>query len=822
MSSTLTPILTFAEVQKDDIAKIGIKAQQIALLSKTKIPVPSGFIITSESYFYFLDMARIREKIVDILSDLDVDNQKDLENASTIIQDMIIKSQIPPIIESVILKSYSRLSGFINSVVAIRSSVVFEEQTSAQAHASATFLNIKGGKDIVLAIKACWASLFEPDAIAFRAHTSVSHMKVGMAVLVQKMVQPDVSGYMFTQNPNSGDSSKVIIESLLGLEEILHEAGVKPDHYEVDKLNLHISDKQVQRQDFMIVRQNKHGEQDQQAKRVQVGLKWQNAQKIEDKKIIELATIGKVIEQQTGLPQTIEWCVENGKVYILESTLLKTDDSMQEEVQEEKEVQPIETVEQIAEEKPVEPTFLSGTPASSGECESRVTVVKTDDDFNSLGDGDILVIDKIIPDYILWMRKCCGVITNLGGMTSHAAILSREFRIPCIVGIDNATSILMTGDVIKMDGTSGKISMIRETPRTTPQEVVVTPEPVEEPKVDTQEQVEIAQETEPPLPQVEPVHIEETPQVQETPEAPKQYETIKTATKIYANVTDITMASSLGLRDSDGIGCIDGTSILNSIIQKHPSAFIEEEVVEKYIGQVSVSLETLCKEFSPRMVLYRPSNLITSHLTFDSGIHESKEENPRIGYNGAIKYIQNPSIFNLEIEGIKTVRNKFGYKNLSIMLPMIRDEKELREVKKILTSNDLKRSSTFKMYVPIEAPSAVLMINDLLEIGVDGVVIMADTLSSLLNAIDVDNPKYRDFNLFNESFMRASEVVIKTAHKNGIPTIVMLEKREFDEVVLKQFIKWGVIGLSVDSAYLEKTRQTVSSIEKSLILTRRS
>ncbi len=866
MASTLISTIGFPDITKNDATKVGSKGMNIAELTRLKIPLPPGFVITSEAYYYFLDMARIREKILDILTNLDVENSKELEEASNIIQDMIIKSTVPPVIENAVLKAYSRLSGFVNTYVAVRSSISSEDSDeNSFAGLASTFLNIRGGKDVTLAMKACWASLFEPNSIYYRSAKGISHVKVGMSVVIQKMVQAEVSGTMLTMNPITSDSSTIIIEGMLGLGDIMEAEALTPDHYEIEKSSLTLIDKKVYKQTLMMIRSTKHEESEEQVKKVQVAQKWQNLQKLDDKKIVELASIGKVIEQQFGEPQDIEWVMEAGKIYILQSRSIAPSVDIHphplvEKLQEELVQQPIEETVHIesapANDSANSQIILSGSPASEGVAEGYVKIVRQNDDFIHLNTGDILVIDRIIPDYILWMRKAAGIITNEGGVTSHAAVLSREFKIPCIVGTENATEILSNNDYVRIDGSSGQVflklieknlehpsSPIKHEEEQIDQpfvhdETSVQQVAIEEPVIENIPQVHLAEETipEPLLPVVEEEQllpenvsdftipqetISEPVYIEEKPKETIHHINIRTATKILANLSDKSLAPSIAQKDADGIGYINGTEILNTVIKRHPEAYIEEEIVEKYVTETATVLETFCREFNPRPVIYRPSNLISTELQFDSGVYEPHEDNPKLGYNGAVKYIENPSLFNLEVEAIKTTRNKSGYKNLSLMLPMVRNEKDLREIKKIVTSNDLKRSSTFKIYLPIEAPSTVLLIHQLIDIGIDGLFIMANTLSGLLNAADLENPKYKNFNVFNEAFMLSAEVIIKTAHKNKIPSGVILQGKEFDSDALSEIIEWGATYISVDPYYIEKTKATVADIEKNLILSRR-
>lgn len=840
MSLNLEPILSFSEITHNDKHKVGEKGLMVANLYKSKVPVPQGFIISSDAYYYFLDMARIREKILEILTSINIDDPSEVKEASTIIQKMIIKASVPPAIESQIVKSYSKLSGFISTNVAVRSSITIDNDTIDTNNISlATFLNIKGSKDLLLAVKASWASLFEPNIIEYISQNGINHIRAGIAVVIQKMVNAEVSGIALTMEALSKDQNKILIEASLGLgavdNSISHE--ISQDQFEVEKSSMKIVSKRVAKQKTMLIRPSQKKNDTDEIKEVEVASKWQNSPKLSDKKIIELAQIAKLVEQTIGSPQQLEWIMSSNKLFILQ-----TKDLLHEELNynklekqlvqplselsiaqvEKEEKEPKATIEEKLSNEIIHHNVLAkGTVVFAGNVEGVAKIIVHDNDFMDFNDNDIMVIDKIVPDYILWMRKASAIITQQGGMTSHAAILSREFKIPCIIGVENALEKIPNNEYIKIDGDTGNISLKKI-------------------NVPQSGKTEVKNEVNDRMPQVVP-HIEEEPvqfkkqdeqaesviEVQEdkrneVPSAIAYKKSIHTATKIYANISNTQNSSALALKDIDGIGYINGTEILNNIIRNHPERFIEEEIIDKYVNEMASILNTFCTDFSPKPVIYKPSNLIPSELNFDSSRYEEPEVNPKIGYNGALKYIQNPSLFNLEVEVLKTVRNKYENKNISLMLPLIRDSKDLREIKKIITSNDLKRSSTFKIYLPIETPSSVLLIEELLDVGIDGVFIFAKSLSGHINAVDLDNPKYStSFNVFNEAFMIGTEVVIKTAHKNKIPTGIVLEKGEFSERALKEIIQWGAIYLSVDPHYAEKTKEMVADIEKSLILSRK-
>ena len=437
-------VVRFSEVDKNDIGLAGGKGANLGEMLRAGIPVPDGFIVTSHSWYYFIEVTGLKDAIKSRLQGLDRHDSKTLQQVSEDIKNEIISHEVPDEIAARIKEYYTELSQGKKQKVAVRSSATAEDLPDASfAGQQATFLNVEGEDSVVEAVKKCWASLFEARAIFYREEQNFDHFQVGIAVPVQTMVQSETSGIMFSINPVTNDTNKIVIEAIYGLGEYIVGGVVNPDHFEVNKDNFEITSRSIAKQTQQLAL-TPEGNQE-----VEVGVVCQENQKIDDQYIIELARLSKKLEDHFNKPQDSEWAFQNGKVYIVQTRPITTVNAVNNAISQDIS-EPLKT---ILTSEPI----TKGAPASPGVASGKVVVIHSPSEIDQVHKGEILVTEMTTPDFVPAMKRAAAIVTNLGGRTCHAAIVSRELGIPCVVGTDNATEVLKTGQLITVDGSKGAV-----------------------------------------------------------------------------------------------------------------------------------------------------------------------------------------------------------------------------------------------------------------------------------------------------------------------------------------------------------------------------
>lgn len=755
------------EVGKEDIPLVGGKGANLGELVKIGAPVPPAFIVTADAYFYFLAINNLKPRILNYLSLLDSSDPESLNQLSSNIRKAILSAKIPSEVSQEIIKSYSHLGNLLSpALVAVRSSATAEDlPTASFAGQQETFLNIKGEATVIEKIRRCWASLWLPRAIFYREENKFNHFKVGIAVPVQKMIQSETSGVIFTINPVTYDKKKIIIEAILGLGELIVQGQVIPDHYEVDKDTLIISKKEISTQDKMLVKRGAENIL------VNVGKKLKACQKISDEQIVKLAQLAKEIEKHYFFPQDIEFAVEKGKIYIVQTRPVT---SIKEKFSEKQKLDisnwELETGKRA---------FLTGIGASPGIATGPVKNIRSAKEISKVLKGDILVTEMTNPDFVPAMKKTVAIVTDKGGRTAHAAIVSRELGIPCVVGVKTATQVLKTGQVVTVNGGTGEIfrgGVIK----TGVAQLIARP-------AERKRELKFA-----------------------TP--------LKTATKVYVNLAEPERAKEIAQLPVDGVGLLRAEFMIAQI-GIHPKQIIKEKKQAMFIKKLSDSLARFCQSFNPRPVVYRTTDFKTNEYRNLIGGRdfEPEEANPMLGYRGAFRYIADPQVFELELQAIKTVRNKMNLHNLWIMIPFVRTPQELLAVKKLMAGVGLVRSPSFKLWLMVEIPANVILLENFIEIGIDGVSIGSNDLTMLILGVDRDNAEVAsDFNEQDPAVLWALEKTVKTCLKYGITSSICGQAPSDYPDLVEKLVKWGITSVSVNPDAIERTRETIYEVEKKL------
>lgn len=744
MKQQLRIIAWFNEISKNDLGLVGGKGANLGEMTRAGIPVPPGFVVTADTYFYFIRETGIDSVIKEMLSGLDVEDSRRLQEVATELKKRISATPVPQFISDAIKAAYRKLGG---GLVAVRSSATAEDLAEASfAGQQRTFLNIQGEANVVNAVRDCWASLFEPRAIYYRHQNKFDHLSVGLAAPVQRMVQSEASGVMFTVEPLTGDASKIMIEAVFGLGEAIVGGEVTPDRYVLDKNRLAILDKQVHKQDWMLVRNTKGPELN---IKMPVPPEKQVAQKLPDDLIKRVAYFGKLIEEHYNFPQDIEWAKEKDDIFIVQSRPVTT----------------IETVRRVVVHPEVgAPVILTGSAASPGIGAGPVKIVPSPEDCDKVRKGDVLVAEMTTPDYVPAMKRASAIVTDRGGRTCHAAIVSRELGIPCVVGTDKATKILKEEQGITVDGFRGRVH--------------------------------------------EGVH-----RVQVAVAAARKRGEVKTKTRVYVNLAEPEMAKAVAERDVDGVGLLRAEFII-ARINVHPRYLLAQNRGHEFTELLARGLEQFAEAFNPRPVVYRTTDFKTNEYRHLQGgdQYEGEEENPMLGYRGCSRYIAEADVLKLEVDAIKKVREK--YENLWVMVPFVRTVKQMVSVKQLLEDMGLKQGPTFKLWMMCEVPSNVFLIDKFLDTGIDGISIGSNDLTQLILGIDRDNDKLAaDFDERDEAVMMALEKVIKACVQRGKTCSICGQAPSVYPELTEKLVEWGITSVSVSPDMIDQTRDLVADLE---------
>ena len=755
MSASEQQVLWFTEVGKQDIPLVGGKGANLGEITQAQIPVPPGFIVTAHTYSRFLEQSGLRPTIEKLLSPLDYNDSARLQEVSREIKSLICSAPVPQQIATEIKQAYRQLGG---GPVAVRSSATAEDLADASfAGQQATFLNVVGEDEVVDAVRACWASLFEARAIFYRADKGFEHMKVFIAVPVQRMVQSSRSGVMFTLEPVSGDRSKITIEAVFGLGEAIVSGELTPDLYVLDKASLRILEKRVVNQERQFVRNPEARAGDGGNVWLAVPGELRDQQKLSDEQIVALAAIGKRVEDHYSFPQDIEWAEEGGELYILQTrpvTALAVADVEGGEAEE------------------TAPVLVSGSPASPGAAAGPVKIVLSSSEIDRVKQGDVLVAEMTTPDFVPAMKRAVAIVTDRGGRTAHAAIVSRELGIPCVVGAAGATTTLSDDQFVTVDGSQGKVYEGRA-----------------EARLAWAAQEKARQAT---------------------------MGAIETRTRLYVNLAEPELAEVVAARNVDGVGLLRAEFMIAQI-GEHPQLAIDEGRSEEYIDKLADSLLKFAKAFHPRPVVYRTNDFKTNEYRNLRGgeKYEQFEENPMIGYRGASRYIRDIDIFRLELAAIKRVRQ--DYKNLWVMIPFVRTPEELAGVREVMVREGLAPSQDFKLWMMAEVPSNALILDRFLDVGIDGISIGSNDLTQLILGIDRDNARFAaQFDERNEAVLLALEKLIKTAKARGVTSSICGQAPSDYPDLTQKLVEWGITSISVTPDVIDKTRRIIAEAEARL------
>ncbi len=788
----------FSEVSFRDLDLVGGKnaslGEMYRNLTKKGINVPNGFAVTADAYWRFINFNKFKKEIKHIVKTLDTKNIKDLEKKGKKLRNLIKGGEFPDDLCADIIDAYKKLIKKNKAGdVAVRSSATAEDAPGASfAGQFETFLNVQGEEELLLSVRNCFASLFTNRAIVYREEKGFSHMKVALSATVQKMVRSDKAsaGVMFTIDTESGFRDAILINAAYGLGESVVQGKVNPDQYYVFKTTLKkgfeaIINKKIGSKKTKIIYSSKKG---QLTKEVQVPQKERNKFVLTKKEVQTLAKWAIEIENYYSKknkeyqPQDIEWAKDgrSGKLYIVQSRP--------------------ETVHAGKDENVLEEYILKGEGEvliegiSIGQKigQGAASIIKDVKDISKFKEGDVLVTEMTDPDWVPIMKMAGAIVTNSGGRTCHAAIVSRELGIPCIVGTREATEVIKNKQKITVScvhGTEGRVYK-----GLLPFEVKKT-------------------------------NIKKL-------KRPK--------TRVMMNLADPDLAFHHSFIPNDGVGLAREEFIFSNYIKVHPLALLDYSKLDKkikkkidneilgyknkkefFIDKLAEGVGTIAAAFYPKEVIVRLSDFKSSEYEGLVGgeYYEPKESNPMLGWRGASRYYDNKykDAFLLECAALKKAREKMGLKNIKIMVPFCRTVEEGKKVLKLMSDAGLKSGNdSLEIYVMVEIPSNVVLAEEFARIF-DGFSIGSNDLTQLTLGVDRDSELVSHiYDERNEAVKKLVSQVIKSARKTkikiGICGQAPSDYPEFAEFLVRE----GIDSISLNPDTVIKTTIKILEQEKNL------
>lgn len=768
----------FDEIGKGDVGIVGGKGANLGELTSFGLPVPPGFCVTASGYTKFIKYAELDEVVKLLMEAVDVEDVDELTNASKEIQTKIKEKEFDPELKEEILSAYREFSeniGLKDPEVAVRSSATAEDLPDASfAGQQDTYLHISGEEELLSHIRDCFASLWTSRAIYYREKQNYDHFDVALSVVIQKMVNSEKSGVMFTANPINNSSDEMMINASYGLGEAVVSGIVTPDEYIIDKKTKKVIEKNISEKEYMVIKnENGVGTRTVNVKDI-LGEDAIKAEALSEDELNTLIERGLKVEKLYGSVQDTEWGFDKDtkEFYFLQSRPITTLAGDKEE----------------KEEKLI--TLVKGLPASPGIGRGKVKLIKDISEINKVNEGDVLVTAMTNPDMVPAMRKCAGVVTDEGGRTCHAAIVSRELQIPCIVGAKTATKTLKTGDTVTVDAVRGIVY-----------EGEVLKEKEEKKSSDAPNVSSLA-------------NLDEL----------RNLFAPTTATKIYMNLGEPELIERYKDLPIDGIGLMRTEFIFTNMIGAHPMYLVKTGQGDMMVEKLAEGISKVAQAIYPKNLVVRTSDFRTNEFRGLKGGDEVEpiEANPMIGWRGVSRYIspEYEKGFRLECKAIRKVREEYGLTNVIVMLPFVRTPEELKVVKGIMAEEGLVQSKNFKIWIMAEVPAVVLQAEEFAEL-VDGFSIGSNDLTQLVMGADRDSGILNNMGYFderNDAVKIALKAIIDAANKKGITCSICGQGPSQYPELAEFLVECGITSMSVNPDTVEYTRRLVASVEQKIIL----
>lgn len=764
----------FADLGSDDVAYAGGKGANLGELTSAGLPVPEGFVIGAPAYATFCTETGLRERLSELLDGVNVEDTATLQAASVAARELFDANPMPEPLRHKIRSAYEQLVGEAGEgPVAVRSSATAEDTAEVSfAGMNETFLNIRGPDAVIDAVRRCWRSLFGARTIYYRGMNGFGQADMDIAVVVQRQVASTRAGVMFTVNPATGERNELVIEGSFGLGEAVVSGSVSPDRYLVEKDPLMLRRRDLHRKELAIEYDPDGGTRTRTLSQEE-GLQ----PTLDEREVMAVAELGLRIEEHYGSPQDTEWAFDpDGALWMLQSRPITT---LHEEAP---------TTVATAEPSGPRTVLLRGLGGAPGSASGAARVLASLADAASLSDGDVLVTHMTSPDWLPLLRRAAAVVTDSGGMTCHAAIVSRELGIPCVVGTGEATRRLRDGETVTVDATRGVVLEGARPPAR-------ASEPAQAPTVGER--------------------VASTTGVGSRGFGPV------TATQILVNLSEPSQVERVKGLPVDGVGLLRAEMmVLEALASDHPHTLIEEGRGEDLVSRMAEGLSAFAAGFAPRPVTYRTIDFRTNEFSGLRGGErfEPHEANPMIGYRGALRYTHEPDVFALELEAVRRVWDA-GLHNLHVMLPFVRSTRELRRCRELIAESGLLDRPGFELWVMAEVPSVLFNLAEYAKLGVTGISIGSNDLTQLLLGADRDNELLAEtFDERDPAVTAYLRELIPRARELGLRTSICGQAPSVHPEYAELLVRAGIDAISVSVDVLDRTRSLVAAAEQRVLL----
>jgi pyruvate,water dikinase len=758
------PVAWLGSISAGDIDTVGGKGASLGELTGAGLPVPSGFVVTADTYRTFIEETGIAGELFAAV-DVDTADSTALAEAEQRARKLVLETEWPDGQKSDVLAAYDDLSG--EPVVAVRSSATAEDLPDASfAGQQETFLNVPR-EDLLDRIKRCWASLFTQRAIYYRQEQGFAHDAVDIAVVVQRMVDAEKSGVMFTSHPSTG-APQVIVEAAWGLGEAVVSGSVTPDNYVFDRTDDELADVTVATKKTMCVRDAETGETVERA----VPEEKRDQRVLDDEEIRALRDLGERVEAHYDSPQDVEWAIVDGDIYMLQS-------------------RPVTTIGEDNAERATggdagaesDDVLVSGLGSAPGTASGTVRTVRKLDQLDKVGEGDIVVTEMTTPDMVPAMKRAAGIVTDEGGMTSHAAIISRELGVPAVVGTDSATATLADDQRVTIDGDRG---IVADGPD------AIEPDDGEQSTAGGPQ--EAAGGTGAGRPPAKPM----------------------TATEVKVNVSIPEAAERAAETGADGVGLLRTEHVVLSL-GKTPERYVADHGSDAYVDQLVDGVRTVADAFYPRPVRTRTLDAPTDEFRqLDGGGDEPNEHNPMLGYRGIRRSLDAPEQFRLELQAFRKLY-ELGYDNVELMFPLVNDGGDVLALKAAMQDAGLDPAKR-RWGVMIETPASALSANAICEAGVDFVSFGTNDLTQYTLAVDRNNERVSDrYDALHPSVLTLLRDTIETCREQGVATSICGQAASKPEMV-RELIEAGITSVSPNVDAVRDVQQEAKRVEQKLLL----